>query len=73
MSACSGEVHGSKPDPFSLVGDITHTSTLINIQVRPADGFSKCFANGLANVSMPALPDNYKGKTYPFTMDFHFH
>ena len=73
MSSCRGQVQGNRPEPFSLVADITRHSSMEHIQVRPANGFSKCFAKGMTKISVPAPPKNYRGNTYPFTLDFRFH
>ena len=73
MASCRGQVQGNRPQPFSLVGDVTRHSSIEHIQVRPANGFAKCFADGMKKISVPAPPKNYEGRTYPITMDFRFH
>ena len=73
MARCARMTNGARPRPFAVVGDITRTSSVVNIKVKPSSAFAKCFASALSSISLPAPPDSFAGNTYPIAMDMTFH
>lgn len=63
----------SPPPPFGLVGDITRSGSLENVEAYPDHDFARCVGREMAGVALPSPPDSYSGDKYPFAMEVHFH
>ena len=73
MAGCIRSAYGSKPSSFAVVGDITRSSSVENVKVKPGSDFAKCFAGALSRVRLPAPPDSFEGNSYPIALDMNFH
>jgi hypothetical protein len=54
--------------PFDLVGNVTNAGRMVDVEVRPANSISECFALQMAN-SQFATPPPSPWVTYPVLID----
>lgn len=57
----------------TLVADLLPNRTLSNIQVKPNDQMTRCFAKDFSGSPFPALPPSFSGEALPIRAEIALH